>query len=592
MMNPVQIQQLTQIALRAEQAVHGQRTAVYQAGAVELGVSIQTLLRQLKAVRVTKPRKRRSDMGCSALPLEEARLISAVLLESIRANDKQLSTIERAVERLRSNGLIVAGRVDEVTGVFRPLSISAIGRALRGYRLHPEQLLHDAPAVSLASKHPNHVWQVDASISTQFYLADDGVRVMNKAEFYDGKPENLKKIERQRLWRYVVTDHTSGTLYVEYVLGAESAENLCSVLIHAMQKRGDTDPFHGVPWVLMTDPGAAMTSGMFRNLCRALSIDLIINRVGNARAKGQVEQAHNLVEREFESALRFQAASSLEQINAWAGQWMRYFNGTAIHSRTRWTRYGAWQLIAPAQLRLAPGVEVCRELAVSTPQLRKVSNLLRVSFRGAQFDVSSVPDVLVGEKLLITRNCWRDKESAIAVLVGVDGREMYHVIERVAMDKFGFAQSAAMIGEQFKRHAETPAQRSRKVLEQLATGTTCEADAFAARKAKALPFGGLIDPHKPVSDTVLPTYLPRRGTTMNVNSPDLAFAPLTHVEAAKLLRVRLAEGWSGDAFVWLQQRYPQGVPQDELDAIEAELKRPVEVLRNPFGLVLATVGGL
>ncbi|WP_408004008.1 integrase [Pseudomonas frederiksbergensis] len=539
---------------------------------------------------MTKPRKRRSDAGCSALPLEEAQLISAVLLESIRANNKQLSTIERAVERLRSNNLIFAGRVDEATGVFQPLSNGAISRALRSYKLHPEQLLHDAPAVSLASKHPNHVWQVDASISTQFYLADDGARVMNKAEFYDGKPANLKKIERQRLWRYVITDHTSGTVYLEYVLGAESAENLCNVLINAMQKRHESDPFHGVPWMLMTDPGAAMTSGIFRNLCRAMSIDLIINQVGNARAKGQVEQAHNIVEREFESALKFQAAESLEQINAWAGQWMRYYNATSVHTRTRRTRFGVWQLITPDQLRLAPTIEVCRELAVSTPEERKVSNLLRVSFRGAQFDVSSVPSVMVGEKLLITRNCWRDQDAAIVVLMGEDGREQYHVVERIEMDAFGFAETSATIGEQYKRHADTPAQVSRKVLEQLATGTTNEEDAKAARKAKTLPFGGLIDPHKHVTDTVLPAYLPRRGTSLNVNAPTVEHALLTHVEAAKLLRPRMTDIWSAETFSWLQQHCPDGIAQEQLDAIEAELKRPAEVVRTPLSLV-AAVGG-
>ncbi|WP_442757614.1 integrase, partial [Pseudomonas sp. PM2] len=540
-MNPVQAQLLAKIAQQAASAPHGQRTAIYKAGAAELGISLQTLQRKLKEVSVTKPRKRRSDAGCSALPLKEAQLISAVLLESIRANSKQLSTIERAVERLRSNNMILAGRVDEATGVFQPLSHGAISRALRSYKLHPEQLLHDAPAVSLASKHPNHVWQVDASISTQFYLADDGARVMNKAEFYDGKPANLKKIERQRLWRYVITDHTSGTVYLEYVLGAESAENLCTVLINAMQKRHESDPFHGVPWMLMTDPGAAMTSGIFRNLCRAMSIDLIINKVGNARAKGQVEQAHNIVEREFESALKFQAAESLEQINAWAGQWMRYYNATSIHTRTRRTRFGVWQLITSEQLRLAPAIEICRELAISTPEERKVNNLLQVSFRGAQFDVSSVPSVMVGEKLLITRNCWRDKDSATVVLMGDDGREQYHVVERIEKGEFGFAGTSAIIGDEYKRHAETPAQVSRKVLEQLATGTTNQADAEAARKAKTVPFGGLIDPHKHVTDTLLPAYLPRRGTSLNVNAPTVEHALLTHVEAAKLLRPRMPD---------------------------------------------------
>ncbi|KAF2406675.1 Integrase core domain-containing protein [Pseudomonas antarctica] len=590
-MTPVQIQLLARIAQQAANAPHGQRTAIYKAGAVELGVSIQTLQRKLKDTSMTKPRKRRSDSGCSALPLNEAQLISAVLLESIRANNKQLSTVERAVERLRSNNMIIAGRLDEKTGVFTELSTGAITRALRTYKLHPEQLLHDAPSVSLASKHPNHVWQVDASISTQYYLADDGARAMNPAEFYDGKPANLKKIERQRLWRYVITDHTSGTLYLEYVLGAESSENLCNVLINAMQKRHESDPFHGVPWMLMTDPGAAMTSGIFRNLCRAMSIELIINQVGNARAKGQVEQAHNLVEREFESALKFQAATSLEQVNEWAGEWMRYYNATAIHTRTQRTRYGVWQLIKADQLRLAPSVAVCRELAVSTPEERTVTTMLRISFRGAQFDVSNVPGVMVGEKVLVTRNCWRDKDAALVLRIGEDGRERYHVIERLDVDQFGFSEASALIGESFKSHAQTPAQLSRKVLEQLATGTTNEEDAKAARKAKTLPFGGMIDPHKHVTDTVLPAYMPRRGTSLSVNVPTVDHAPLTHVEAAKLLRARLGSTWSGETFSWLQKRFPEGVPPEQLDAIEAELNRPAEVMRQPLSLVRSAAGG-
>ncbi len=590
-MSPVQTQQLAQISRRVANAPHGQRTAIYKAGASELGVSLQTLQRWLKEVSVSKPRKRRSDAGNSALPLNEAQLISAVLLETIRANNKQLSTVERAVERLRSNNMIIAGRLDEQTGAFTPLSTGSITRALRAYKLHPEQLLHDAPSVSLASKHPNHVWQVDASISTQYYLADDGARTMNPAEFYDGKPANLKKIERQRLWRYVITDHTSGTIYLEYVLGAESSENLCNVLINAMQKRHDADPFHGAPLMLMTDPGAAMTSGTFRNLCRAMSIELIINQVGNARAKGQVEQAHNLVERDFESALKFQAADSLDQINDWAGEWMRYYNATAIHTRTKRTRYGVWQLIKADQLRLAPSVAVCRELAVSTPEERTVTTMLRISFRGAQFDVSNVSGVMVGEKVLVTRNCWRDKDAALVLRIGEDGRERYHVIERLDVDQFGFSEGSALIGESFKSHAQTPAQISRKVLEQLATGTTNEEDAKAARKAKTLPFGGMIDPHKHVTDTVLPAYMPRRGTSLSVNVPTVDHAPLTHVEAAKLLRGRLGSTWSGETFSWLQKRFPEGVPPEQLDAIEAELNRPAEVMRQPLSLVRSAAGG-
>ena len=48
---------------------------------------------------------------------------------------------------------------------------------------------------------------------------------------------------------------------------------------------------------------------------------------------------------------------------------------------------------------------------------------LRVPFRGAEYDVSGVPGVMVGEKLMITRNPWRDEESAQVVCVGDDGRD-------------------------------------------------------------------------------------------------------------------------------------------------------------------------
>lgn len=572
-MSAVITQRLVDLARELNAAGRGHSTALCKATAQELGMSLATLYSKLKEVTVRAPRKQRLDAGTSDLPIKEAALISALLIESIRANGKQLSTIDRAVERLRSNGLILATRVDKATGEMRPMSASAITRGLRVYNLHPDQLLQPTPAVGLASKHPNHVWQIDASICTQFYLDEQGAKAMDKAVFYDGKPGNLKKIERQRLWRYVITDHTSGTLYVQYVLGAESAENICNVLISCMQKRGEHDPFHGAPFMIMTDPGAAMTSAMFRNLCKALSIELIINKVGNARAKGQVEQAHNLVECDFESGLKLQKAETLEQINGWASQWMRHFNSTANHSRHRRTRFGVWLAIKPEQLRIAPSVEVCRELAISAPETRKVNGKLRVPFRGAEFDVSTVPGVMVGEKLLITRNPWRDEDSAQVVLVGEDGREMFHVINRIILTEFGFAGCDAIIGEQRKQHADTPAQTNRKLLEQIVTGTDSVDAAVAARKGKAVPFGGAIDPHKHITDTVLPSYLPRRGTELEsrIAVPTVETPPLSVFAIAKRLQAEIA-GWTPEHYAWLSQHYPAGAKEDDIQAVADRLR--------------------
>jgi hypothetical protein len=572
---------LVNVARKARDLPHGTRSDYYQEAAQSMGISVATLHRQLNKVAAPKQRKQRSDAGAIELSREEAMIISTLLVESIRKNRKQTSSIELAVERLRANNLIRAQSINPETGETWPLSISTISRALYHYQCHPKQVLQPQVAIALASKHPNHVWQVDASISAQFYLANDGLRALDPKLHYAGKPDNLEKIKRQRLWRYVITDHTSGTLYVEYVLGAESAENLCNVLINAMQKRQQEDPFHGVPMALMTDPGAAMTSSIFVNLCDALDINLIINKVGNARAKGQVEQAHNIVECNFESGLKLQPATSLAQINDQVWRWMRFFNATSRHTRTQQTRYSTWLRIQPEQLRLSPPVSVCRELANTKPEERVVNTMLRVSFRGSEYDVRNVPGTIVGESVLMTRNPWNDEATAKVIRIDSDGRKVHHIVSRVERGEFGFAVDAAIVGDNFKRHSETYAEQARKLMEQIATGTTSEEDAALARKAKVTPFSGAIDPHKHIADTPLPAALPRRGTVLNISIPTIEIAPLSHIEAAKILSHRLGGRWNVSTdLAWLRQEYPHGVPEEALNDIAQLLRQPLRVVNG------------
>ena len=160
-MSAVIIQRLVDLDRQLQCAAHGQSTALCKAAAQDLGLSLATLYRKLKEVRVSTPRKRRADAGQSALTREEALTISAALMESARRNDKRLYSLPDAVEALRASGMIRAEAVDRQTGEIRPMSISAIGRALYAYRLHPDQLLAPAPVTEMASLHPNHVWQVD-----------------------------------------------------------------------------------------------------------------------------------------------------------------------------------------------------------------------------------------------------------------------------------------------------------------------------------------------------------------------------------------------------------------------------------------------
>ena len=278
-LNPVIVERLVQVRQSAQAAPRGGKQAVYAAACAELGMSVATLHRQLGKITVKPERKKRSDAGDVSLSRTEAIAISAALMVSHRKTNKRLMSIGHAVDVMRANGEVRAERTDPATGEVVALSDSAIARALRHYNLHPDQLNRPTPAVELKSLHPNHVWQIDASLCVLYYLnartqAESGLQVMDRDKFYKNKPANLKRIEADRVWSYEVTDHYSSAIYVHYVMGAESGANLAECFISATQKR-EGDPLHGVPFILMMDMGSANTSGLFTNLARRLQVKTI-----------------------------------------------------------------------------------------------------------------------------------------------------------------------------------------------------------------------------------------------------------------------------------------------------------------------------
>lgn len=576
-MSAVITQRLVDLARALERAGHGQRTALCQAAAQELGLSQATIYRKLEEVTVAATsRKRRADAGQSALTRDEALTISTALMETARRNEKRLYSVGDAVDALRSSGMIRAEYTVKKTGEIRPLSISAINRALHAYKLHPDQLLAPAPVTELQSLHPNHVWQIDASLCVLYYLKpsakpeENGLRVMDSAEFYKNKPKNLARIAADRVWSYEITDHASGWIYLEYVMGAESGENLCSVLINAMQERGGADIMHGRPSILMMDPGSANTSAMAKNLCRSLGIETIVHAPGAARVTGQVENARNIIERKFEAGLKFKPVKDLDELNHLASIWRGYYNAKAVHSRHRKTRSAVWMSIREHQLIKVPGVDECRRLAVAEPELRKVNSKVRVSFQGREYDVSMVPGVMVNDRLLVTRNPWRN-DAAQVVAVDADGREVFYVVPAIERNELGFDVAAATIGEKFIRKADTPAQVARKAADKLAMGADTQEQADAARKAQAIPFGGKLQPFKEMTEAELPTFLPRRGTQHDLVLPTIELPPLSVFAAAKRLQAEFP-AWGADHYAWLSQHYPSGVQEDALPDVLAALR--------------------
>ena len=581
-MNAVLTQRLVAVAEQVAQLAHGQKSGYLQQMAAELGMSLDKLYRELKKVSVVPVRKRRADAGRSALTKTEAEYISSLILETMRKNGKRMTTVEEAVNMLRANGLIEAERVDKQTGEIIQLSSSTVIRALRQYRLHPDQLLVPNPVNALQSLHPNHVWQIDASLCVLFYLpkavGDTGLRIMESDTFYKNKPKNLERIVLDRVWRYVVTDHTSGCLFVWYVFGGENSENLCETFIRAMQPKDNRaeNPFCGVPKLVMLDPGSANTGHSFKYLCQQLGVEVQINKPGNPRSKGQVENGNNLVELFFEAKLSLRRVEDIATLQRWADYWMVHFNGHRKHSRHEMPRYTAWQRIRPEELILPPPADYCRELVLSRPETRKVKPELTISFDGRLFDVRGVPQVLVGEALTIAKNPWQPGAAQVQRF-NEHGREYWLPVPEVAVNEWGFRADAAIIGQEYKAHADTPAQTNKKALEMLAYGASTLEEAAKKRKQKALPFDGRINPFAHQEQALAESkvmYLTREGTQMDYNKMEVAEQILSKVEAAKLLKPRIeaAGGNWAEAVKTLQRLYPEGVAASQIEDVFNRLK--------------------
>lgn len=577
-LNPSAIQYLVDVSRRLDAAPRGDKDRILQQACAFLGCAKATLYRWLKDVSVTAPRKRRADAGAHALAIDEARLISAYMTPHVRGNGKAGMALGNALRDLRENGVVQAARVDGETGELVPLSVSAVAAALRAYDLHPEQMRRATPAVRQKSLHPNHVWQMDASVCTLFYMDAGGSADMPAAVFYKNKPENFERIARQRVTRFVITDHTSGAIRVRYFLGGESEANFSEFFIWAIQRAPRAAcPMHGVPHILMVDPGSGMAAA-FKNMARRLRVEMIVNAPGNPRAKGSVENAQNLVEMNFEYQFRAQRPRDLAELNARAETWADNYNAQSEHGRHGLTRYQKWAQITPEQLRVAPSVEMCRQLLTAASKPCKVDLFLQVQFGGGgrRWRVKDVPGVMVGEKLDISFNPYNERE-VFAVFHDADGQEVLHPCPLVDVDEHGFAADAVVIGSGYRALPDTAADVARKQGARIATGAASDEEArrLLRRKDTELMTGRVRYDYLERENAAQPPLLPRAGQalvpTVATQAPPARV--LTLFEAARTLS---GPAWLGKPLLpaqlaLLRQLHPEGVPEDQLPQLATRL---------------------
>ena len=587
MPTPQQHALLAGFAARLETAIHGGCAPIMDEASAALGVSVQTVHRWLSAHRHTG-RKQRSDSGKLCFSRDEALVVSSALMEGFRANGKQNATLVQTVEIMRQNGMIAGERIDTETGEICLLSESTIARALRYYHLHPDQLRVPAPHQPLSSPHPNWCWQVDASVCVVYYLPDGGTGLcdIKQAVHYKNKPENLKAIERFRVIRYVGTDHCSGVLRARYYPHSESGETTVRFLAWLMAPKDNlADPFHGAPKFVMVDPGAT-SSGMVRRFCERCEVELIVNKPGNPRAKGQVEQGNNLWENRFESGLRYVRDKVVDftSLNALADTVQLHMNATAIHTRTKVTRFAKWLEITPEQLRTTAPYASLLALASEASETPTVSGDLNVRFKGRVWNARSVPGVAVKAKIEVH---WYPflADTAMAVVKDAEGRELHIPLEEVTRNENGFPSTAATIGVDFKSPPETLSVTHAKEVARYAAGTQTLEETDKVRKDKNyVPFNGAVNPYLEAETAPEITYLPRAGTPLELAAPETSSRMLTATRAAMVLRERMGEAWRPEFFEFLQRRHADGISEDALERLAEQWKKPLaEVLHVAAG---------
>lgn len=587
-------------------APHGGRGALVDGAAAELGVSAATVhrwlqqhmpARALRARERAERRKRRADAGQRAVTDDDLQAISAALLASYRKTGRRILTFDDAVAMLHANGMLSTS-----------LSAGRLSTILAERGMHPAQLTRPTPAVEQRSLHPNHVWQVDASVCVAYYLSNaTGLQVMDAERFYKNKPGNLTRIQDERLIRYAVADHTSHAILPRYYRGSECAAHLADFLIWAFAPKAE-HPVHGVPYILQMDMGSANTSASVLNMLDRLQVRVVVHERHNSRANGSVEKAHDLIETHFESALRFSRVASLEDLNEKALIWAAQYGARRVHTRHGMPRHEMWMRIKPHELRLAPPVELMRTLPTTHPEERRVDNNLRITYalrgRGVrQYDLRYLPGVMPGQKVQVVINGLLAPAVDVRYLHPQTGAAAWLTVQPVERDEFGYRTDAPAIGEELREGARSVVDANRASALRTAFGGDDESAAKLAAEKGALAFGGKVDPFKRAREDVLPAYMPRRGTPLQVQGRDVAAPRMSTVAAGKavleaLRRIGRTDCWGPHVRELLLQRWgAAGVPDDELDALVAELAgqahsaAPAAAQAGPHGAPLRAVGG-
>ena len=477
----VERQIIGELARSWDDMTAGERRREVGTVAADYGVTMGTVYRQVRQTRtdVLKTVDARADKKRPKVCRKDEMRAYVEAVMGLRALDpmkpdrrvpnpnKTMSTA-RALEIAEKTGRVPAGL----------LTARTVNRWARVFRTTVEDICAPTPAVKLVSLHPNHVHLLDFSVCQQYYLRDSDGKVLTRPWTYPGKPNESPR----KIWAFALVDHYSTVKWIRYFLShGESSRILFEGIAEAWTRKNDSQfPFHGAPKMLYADRGSALKAGMIANLLDALGVKVEKHMPGNPRAKGMVESAFRTFQNQFESELRLCPASSVDDLNARAYQWLVRHNWETATGEDA-PRMQRWLSIKPEELLELPSMEMLRRLT-ATGELRTVDVYATVRYEG---EVYGVPGELVGRKVRV----WTNIDGGISVQDCETGR-MHPAGDR----------KTAVFGE-FNSHRKSDDARGRERA----------LDAAEAMKAEITP---------EILSRDLPNVhaMPRRGTEIEIDS--------------------------------------------------------------------------
>jgi hypothetical protein len=495
-------------------------------------------------------RKKRRDAGTTSLAEEHLQTVAAMLKQCIRKNGKATLPVNVARSILQARGHDIQ------------ISDSRLRELLRQNHMAASDRKVPTPHQAMRTEYPNQVHFTDPSVALIWFapggkqkLIGDDELYKNKNFFGRGADEKLK------CWRYVLTDHYSGSLCVRYYAAlGETAANMYDFLLYCWrQKKNNVNVFHGLPELLIWDCGTANIARATVNALQALGVKTVPHIPGNPRAKGQVEGANNIVETHFECRLRFEPVASMEELNDAAERWYEGYNANLIAGLdTRLKRGGVnrsranlWQRIPKEKLRELPDEETCRQIFANSIQTRKIAGDLTIGIvhprvgRSLRYSVRDLPGVLVGmevrvQPLLVTA------EPLCIVSYEAQGKETSFEIAPIVYDDAGFETTAALYGQEYKRPKDTARETAGKALDEIG-------------------LEGVMGPAHSFIQPANPFIRQQTGAATEVaESVHTHEIIISAVEAAK--RVKAACGEIEEGFLAeVRQQYPEGVSTRVVD---------------------------